>query len=316
MEQQGGGEPAVLFISGSGRSGSTLLECMLAEMPGVVALGEVGHLWERALLGNERCACTRAFSDCPFWSEVGESAFGGWQEVDGRRMLALKDAVDRQRRLLLTARRRTPERIAEELRQYTDHYRRVYDAAAKVSGAAVVIDSTKESPTAMALSHHAGIDLRVLHIVRDSRGVAYSWQKSVQRPEKDGADMPRLSPAVSTEWWLVHNGGVAGLRRRGVPVSRLRYEELVERPARIVRRAWGDLGLPGDGDLPMIDDTSIELTGSHSVAGNPMRFRTGPTRLRPDTAWISELSTADRRVVTALSLPLLKWYGYPLRIKD
>lgn len=304
--------PAVLYIGGSGRSGSTLLECLVAELPGVVVLGEVGHLWERALKRNELCACGRPFSDCPFWTEVGESAFGGWSQVDPEHVGALKDAVDRQRRMPQTVRRSAPASMRAALREYAGYYGRLYDAAARVAGAEIVVDSSKVAPTALAVSHDPTIDLRVLHIVRDSRGVAYSWSKKVSRPETHGEeDMPQLSATASTGLWISHNLSILGLSYRGVPAARLRYEDLVDDAAGVVRRAWHELDLPGAGELPMIDRTTIELHPTHSVAGNPMRFHTGRTTLRPDTAWMQEMNDRDRRLVTALTYPLLRYWGYP-----
>lgn len=306
--------PVALYIGGWGRSGSTLLECMLAEMPDVVVLGEVNQLWERGLGNNELCACSRPFRECPFWTAIGDTAFGGWDKVDVDRLEALKDAVDRKRRLPRTTRRHVPDELRGDLLSYTDHYRRIYAAAAELTGARTVVDSSKVVPTAMALSHDPDLDLRVAHIVRDSRGVAYSWQKSVARPEKDGEPMPRLSLVESTENWVVHNLSVAGLQYRHVPVHRLRYEDLVVDPAGVVRGTWDALRLPGSGELPLADPTTIVLHGTHSVAGNPMRFRTGRTTLRPDTEWMSRMAARDRRTVTALSLPVLKLYGYPVRV--
>ena len=190
----------------------------------------------------------------------------------------------------------------------------MYSAARTITGAQVVVDSSKESPTVMALSHCPDIDLRVIHVVRDSRGVAFSWQKSVDRPEKAGATMPQLSPTMSTEWWLIHNGGIAGVRRLGVPVARMRYEDLVADPANVVERVWNELALPGTGELSIEGANIIELSGTHSVAGNPMRFRIGSTELRPDRAWVSGLSRRDKTIVTMLSWPLLRAYGYPLKV--
>lgn len=140
----------MLYIGGSGRSGSTLLECLLAELPEVVALGEVGHLWERALGRNELCACGEHFHDCPFWTVVGQRAFGGWKNVSVEHVLTLKDAVDRQRRMPSTARRRAPRGMRTALQEYAEYYRRIYQAAATVSGAPVVVDSSKVAPTALA----------------------------------------------------------------------------------------------------------------------------------------------------------------------
>lgn len=303
-------DPTVLYIGGWGRSGSTLLECVLAGSDRTVALGEVVWLWERGLVLDELCACGQPFHDCPFWTEVGRIAFGGWDRVDATRMATLKDAVDRQRRMVQSARRTPGPAFRSQVREYAGHFQRVYRAASAVTGARVVIDSSKEIPTALALSHLDDLDLRVLHIVRDSRGVAYSWSKVVERPEAGGEPMPQFSPTKSTALWLSGNLAVVGLTHRGVPLTRLRYEDLVAEPAETIERAWQALDLPGRADVPMVDATTVDLRPTHSVAGNPMRFRTGLTELRRDDAWRTEMSPRDRRLVTALSYPALKSFGY------
>lgn len=303
--------PPLLFVGGAGRSGSTVLECMLGEVDGVTVLGEVNHLWERGIRNDELCACGAHFSSCPFWADVGDRAFGGWAAVDLERVETLKDAVDRQRRLPSSARRRPSTRFGDLALEYADLYRRIYVAAAEVAGADVVVDSSKVAPTAMALTHHPGIDMRVLHIVRDARGVAHSWSKVVARPETRGElDMPRMSTLGSTAQWLAHNLAIGGVVRRGVPLARLRYEDLVQDPAAELATAWGRLGLPGTCRLPVSADGVIELRGTHSVAGNPMRFKRGPVPVRVDDAWREEMPAARRRAVGLLAWPALRHYGY------
>ncbi|WP_110239600.1 sulfotransferase [Nocardioides gilvus] len=307
----GSNSPTVLYIGGWGRSGSTLLERVLAQATGTLALGEVVHLWERGVRLNQLCACGTAFHDCPFWSQVGADAFGGWDRVDLDRVAHLAEAVDRQRRIPQSARRTPRPAFAEQVVEYASGFQKIYTAAAAITGAKVVIDSSKEIPTALALSHVEGLDLRVLHIVRDSRGVAYSWSKVVERPEtSDGEPMPRFSPVRSTAFWLSGNLTVRGLAHRGVPLTRLRYEDLVADPQGSIEAAWQALGLPGCPDIPMVDAHTIDLGPSHSVAGNPMRFRTGVTRLSADDAWRTQMSPRDRRIVTAMSYPVLKSFGY------
>ncbi len=305
------GSTVVLYVGGSGRSGSTLLERLLGELDDVVALGEVGHLWQRGLVNDELCACGQPFSACPFWREIGERAFDGWDNVDPEWVLTLKDRVDRQRRIPRTLARDPGPELARDLLEYAEYYRRVYDAAAAISGRQVVVDSSKVAPTALALSHDPRIDLRVAHIARDSRGVAYSWSKSVARPETSGTEyMPQLSPLSSSMLWSSHNVSIQALRYRGVPVVRIRYEDLVLDPGPIVAATYARLGLPGDARLPLLDRTSLELGPNHSIAGNPMRFVTGRTELRPDTEWHTRMDQRDRRIVTAASLPVLAWLGY------
>jgi hypothetical protein len=271
----------------------------------------VAHLWRRGLLDNELCACGERFSGCEFWQAVGDHAFGGWSAVDVDRVLALKNTVDRQRKLPQTGRRHPAAVVASAAREYAGYYRRIYDAAADITGARVVVDSSKVPPTAAALTHDPTIDLRIVHIVRDSRGVAYSWTRTVQRPESPtGESMPRFNVGASAAQWVAHNLQMGFAAHRGADLARLRYEDLVEDAAGAVHDVWQRLDLPGDGQLPMIDSRTIELKRTHSVAGNPMRFRDGATTLAPDLAWRSDMPARQRRLVTAVTLPLLLQFGY------
>jgi hypothetical protein len=303
--------PTVIFIGGSGRSGSTLLERLLGEIPGVLPLGEVVHLWRRGIAEDQLCGCGSPFSGCPFWTSVGQAAFGGWDRLDLARVLELKDGVDRQRHVRHSACRNPSKEYRRKVLAYTDLYRRIYAAALAVSGARVVVDSSKHASTALALSHDRGIDLRTLQLVRDARGVAYSGAKEVERPEtRNGTLMPRYSAAGSTLLWIAQNVELEGIRHRRLPFVRMRYEDLIDEPARTVSRAWRDLGLPGTGKVPMTSTRAIKLEAGHSVAGNPMRFRTGLTELRPDSSWESRLSARDQKLVVGLARPLLSRFGY------
>jgi len=100
-----GSGPPVIYIAGSGRSGSTIMERALGEMPGFVNVGELIDLARRAGDG-ERCGCGMAFTDCPFWMGVGERAFGGWDAGSAAAIGELQSRVARQRHVprLLTMR--------------------------------------------------------------------------------------------------------------------------------------------------------------------------------------------------------------------
>src|SRR5947209_19958625 len=80
----------VLYVGGCGRSGSTLLDRMLGQVPGVLAIGEVVHIWRRGVGEDQLCGCGKAFTDCEFWSEVGDVAFGGWGGFDVRSTLRVQ----------------------------------------------------------------------------------------------------------------------------------------------------------------------------------------------------------------------------------
>lgn len=301
--------PRVLFLGGSGRSGSTLIERLAGELPGVCAVGEVVHLWERGLRGNEPCGCGTPLLECPFWEKVGQEAFGGWAAFDAERMLALKAAVDRNRFVPELAAPRLRDSLARDVAEYVDAYRRLYAAVALVSGAELVIDSSKHASLAHALRWCGGLDLRVLHVVRDPRAVAYSWTKELRR--NSDADMDRFTPAGAANLWTVMNLGFHLLAARGVPLRRGRYEDFIADPVSGVRQVAGFAGVRVTGaDLGFLSAGRAELTVAHTASGNPMRFVTGEVELRRDERWRARLPAADRRRVTSLTLPLLARYGY------
>jgi Sulfotransferase family len=300
-----------LFLGGLGRSGTTLVERLLGELPGVCALGEVVHLWQRDIRDDERCGCGARFSGCTFWHRVGALAFGGWHNVDVDRVHRLRAAVERTRHIpRLAAATEAPA----EVHEYASYYTRVYAAAAEVSGARVVVDSSKHSSLAHVLRWSAGLDLRVVHVVRDARGVAYSWTKTVSRPETDGTDeMTRYSPGRSALLWNAHNAAFGLLSRRGVAVRRIRYEEFLADPRAALTALAEFAGVPlPDGALDFLRDGYADLRVGHSAAGNPMRFTVGRLPLRRDDAWVRSLPPRQRRLVGTVCGPMLRAYGYPL----
>ncbi len=303
-------QPTVVYIAGAGRSGSTLLERLLGAVPGVATLGEVVHLPARGLVEGERCACGQPLPRCPLWGPVGDEAFGGWGSVDGQEWRDLQLRVDRNRHI--------PRLVAptgsmrDDLAEHTDRLARLYRAAASVSGASVLVDSSKHASTAFVLRHLPDIPVRLVHLVRDSRGVAYSWTKEVARPETaDDAAMPTYSPSSAAGWWDAFNVLLTAYRASGRDALRLRYEDLLDDPAAALRAVLAPTGLPlDDGWDAFLTPDGARLDASHSVAGNPMRFRTGTIPLRHDDAWRQALPPRDRRVVTALTSPFLLAYGY------
>lgn len=305
-------EPTAIFLGGLGRSGTTLIARVLGELPGVADLGEVVHMWRRDVRDNERCGCGAPFRSCPFWIEVGELAFDGWDRIDLDRLEALQATVERTRFIPRLGRTVLPDAVRADVLEYAEHYARVYRAAAKVAGARAVVDSSKHPSLAYCLRWHPEIDLRVVHVVRDPRAVAYSWTKQVARPETDGAEeMTRYSPARSALLWDTHNAALGWLRRRRVPVLTIRYEDLLADPVTCTRQIsdFASLDVTTDA-LGFLHAEHVELTAGHSAAGNPMRFRTGRIQLVRDDDWRAKLPAGQRRLVAAGTAPLRRTYRY------
>ena len=269
------GPVRVLFIGGLGRSGSTLLDRMLGQLHGVWSVGELVHIWQRGLQENNLCGCGRRFRDCHFWRRVGEEAFGGWEALDVDEVLALKQAVDRNRCVPLMCLPALWPPYRARLRRYLDLLDRLYRAVGRVAGTPLLVDASKHASHAFLLRRMPGLNLCLVHLVRDSRGVAFSWGKLMRRLEVVDAEalMATTTPLRMSARYLAYNSLFHLLRGLGVATLLLRYESLVRRPAAELDRVLGHAGRPAaDGELGFVGDGWVELGTSHALAGNPMRF--------------------------------------------
>jgi hypothetical protein len=296
--------PRVLFIAGLGRSGTTLLERLLGQIEGVQTLGEVVHLWVRGIVRNETCGCGLAFWDCPFWEQVGARAFNGWSQVDVADAIALRERVDRLRRVpgVLT-------RPGADVLRYSAMFRSIYEAAQQETHASLVVDSSKHPSLAYCLRTQRQLDLRVVHVVRDPRAVAYSWAKVVERPEGEDDEklMTRYTPTRAAMLWNAENVAVSGLSRLNLPVFRLSYEALVGNPRDAIAQLLAFAGLSPELTIPIEDHRAV-LRENHTVSGNPLRFRNGVLDIRRDDGWRTGLARKDRRIVDAITGPLRAAY--------
>ncbi len=295
----------LLFIAGLGRSGSTLLGRLLGSVPGLVSVGELTHLWERGLRDHERCSCGEPFDACPFWTEVGERAFGGWHNIDVEKVLSARAAIERDRFIPMLA---VPALSRGRLDEYGRYLVPLYEAVRVTAGADVVVDSGKHVAAAMVLQRLDGIDLSMVHLVHDSRGVAYSWTKQMARPERtDGEFMARWSPPHTAIRYLAYNLALHAIADKKSLL--VRYEDLVRQPdlemARILELV-NKLNVSADA----WSGGAVELGLDHQIGGNPMRFSSGRIPLVVDDAWRDRLPVKSRRVVTALTMPLLSGYDY------
>lgn len=81
----------VLYIGGTGRSGSTILDQILGQLDGFFAVGELSQIWERGLVSRRKCGCGMPVPECPVWSPILARAFGGPWTIDPSRIATLKE---------------------------------------------------------------------------------------------------------------------------------------------------------------------------------------------------------------------------------
>jgi hypothetical protein len=124
--------------------------------------------------------------------------------------------------------------------------------------------------------------------------------------------MFRASPSWSSRFYVGEHSLVEVVKRRAASHRRVRYEDLVADPVGVIEWLRSDLGLsPGCGFE--VVDGKAKLPGSHIIDANPSRFDSGDVAIRLDDAWRSEMRPRDRRLVEAMTFPMLGAYGYSSR---
>jgi Sulfotransferase family len=303
--------PEIIFVGGAGRSGTTLLARLIGQVPGYVAVGEAREIWRERRGQNRLCGCGATFEACPFWERVGDEAFGGWARVPREEVEALAEELNWV--TALRSLRPGANGDAGISRRLANRLTALYRGIAAAAGGATVVDTSKGPPYGVALSFVKSVDFRSVHIVRDSRGIAYSWCKEVADPgsARGMLRMHKLA-AVSSVRWDLHNSVMEMLGRR-VPSTRVSYEDFIDEVRPTLSRVLGELEEPpAPTALAFVHDSTATLGTDHTVAGNPNRHTKGEVPLRIDSAWRSELPAPVRAQVTAMTWPMLMRYGYEL----
>ena len=329
----------VLTIVGLGRSGSTVLDIVLGNHPQIESVGEVRNLMRNGWVSRESlrgidpkglrvpiCTCGKRLDvlyveapeeACPFWSSVRRE----WVERTdpdsietypklGGRFTRTKPAILVQQFLRLLYERRRP---SAAFRSYARLTRAFFESIRAVSGKPIIVDSSKSAVRTFALGMVPGIDLYVVHLVRDGRGVTASRKKTIKKDfqagimwDHEGHPMWRtalhwIALNLASEWVCVQ----LGPKR----TTRLRYEDFVADPRAALERI-GSLLEVDLSDVANAASAGKPMQPGHNIGGNRTK-KSGVITLRPDAEeWRSALSPAERRLSWVLMGWLMRRYGY------
>lgn len=296
----------VLYVLGRGRSGSTIFGNVLGELDGFFCGGEIRFLWDPVVVRSSECACGRVIFECPVWSEV----LARLGDVDVATVARWQHEIVKEHNTVRLLRQRRG-RLWPALESYAGVMKRLYCAVTDVTGARVIVDTSKRPSYAAFLETLDEFDPYYVHLVREPHASAYSWRSRKYASALGDRDVRRRTALDATiRWDLLNLGSEAVLRRAGTDRAlRIRYEDFVAEPRSAVDRARRLVGQPS-ARSPFVDDRTVSLGVNHSIAGNPSRFSTGTLVLEDRSDWREGQSRFDRWVTTAVAFPFLRRYGY------
>ncbi len=284
----------VLYIAGAGRSGSTLLASLLGEIDGFLNIGEARYLFSSRMRSRRiPCGCGEQIEKCDFWHDFASAIPSDTLEFTTRKLTAMNFPW-----LVLASKRKGYQ--TDQWKTSVSVLEQTYHRLALESRCRLIIDASKHPAFGYALSQMPGIQLYVLHLVRDARGVVGSWNRSKRYLSS------RPAFRVSLEW-AVYNLMAEFLRVLGCNYLRLEYEAFVDDPTIWFRNIL-DFVEESPLDLPDLSSNRITLHMQHTLAGNPDKImRSRPVRIHSQP-W--QLPGHLRVGVSLLTWPLLVRYGF------
>jgi hypothetical protein len=296
-----------VYLTSANYSGSTLLTFLLNGHPQIATIGELKGASKDP--ETHMCSCGTAIGRCPFWTRVleglhqrgvpfrhenvysqcgfriADSSFANRMVRHYYRAAPLELARDVLIALSPACRRAFP-RIVKTNEAFVD-------VVSEVTQARIFLDSSKDPIRLKYLLRVDSLAVKVIHMIRDGRGVMNSAMKRLN-----------CSPEEGVTEWVRREGEIARILRK-VPEERrlrLRYEDLCANPVKELERVFRFLGVaPEDANL---DFRSVE----HHILGNAMRFEK-TSEIRQDTKWMRELTPEQIEIFERIGGALNRKYG-------
>jgi len=255
-------QPRLLYIMGTARSGTTVLQVLLGQSPGVSSAGELSHIFRDGFVQDSECSCGRRTSECAFWTAVREGLPGSREEMERRNRLVR--SVEWHAAFPALAAGMVP---AGRWRSYCDLQRHLLRAVARASGADTIVDDSIYPGRALALDRCLPGRVAVICLLRSPGGL----QSAFSRPNRDEQRPKSAFAALAYYVWVALSVRVTLWRLRG-PVLRLTFEDLRRDPEGVMDRieTWSGLDL---GDVRRGLQVGESFPVGHVVTGNRLRQR-------------------------------------------
>jgi len=292
----------IIYISGSGRSGSTLLERILHSSSGVSALGELHCLW-RLSEAEITCSCGSPFRDDPFWGAVlantglDTAAIAEFRRLEG---LVCRTGYIARHRFSVEA-----LGADREVQRFLELQFRLFEGIASVSGCPVLVDSSKAGPRAWLLACDPRV--RIVHLYRDPADVIASWRSAKFDPGM-GHAMKRMSIVeAALDWWKVEQ--LVCRLERIRPVSRIDYRAFCAAPQEVIGAVLAGLDLRTLPAPHWTAPNAVEQGANyHSLNGNPDRFERGPIEVSARRTDWSKVKAGERSAIQLTASALRALY--------
>ena len=300
------------YIAAPSRSGSTILAILLDTHPRITSVGELRPAYVPGRPGRPTCSCGKEIEECDFWRKVEhilqssrQSYFQSHSDLDWSSLWSRIEFYPLSSRPLDRARKRLFAFFSDK-RAMAHHWSALHlsvaQAAMQAQATQIFVDGSKQfyflshlatSPKTRELFH-----FRVIHLVRDVRGVVASMIRHVEPLERLRA-VKRIA-----DYWVRNHRVVERLCQNDLAPSEyllVHYGRLCKDPCKELRRISDFFCIEYDFKI-----RDIQKTDYH-VHGNRVR-KVGLSDIQEDHRWEQELSVQEVELIERVAGALNRKY--------
>ena len=261
--------PEIIYLMGTGRSGTTILEVLLVNNPGIFGIGEASYIFKDGFLANEECSCGDSALRCSFWKKVYQKL-----NLPNSELLTISNLIKEIEWHSGFPKLFTNFVSPKKMSDYHGVIQRFFEAIKEASGQNIVVDSSKYAGRALALSRIFPGKVKIICVTRSPYGLLKAFQKNDAGEQKPKS----LLATLIYDTYVLLCCRLVLLRTKN-KTCHIRYDDLVVDYAGTLKKIEKGLSL----DLSAVKDKIKRqdfLEVGHIVTGNRLRKK-GSVRFEP-----------------------------------
>jgi hypothetical protein len=293
-----------VYLTSVEHSGSTLMGCLMDAHPEMISIGEYGIDFDKEL----PCPCGSSVADCSTWGQWRDTSIErGYEFETGKLNINILSSHSakfleklfhhqfsaqalNQIRDILFSRSKFREMADQRINRSIE----LAEILCEQKGVRVFVDTSKNPLQIRHLARSPGVNLKVISLVRDGRGVMSSLMKKEGRSPKE---------AISD--WLYGNKHLVRAMQPLPAESKMfiRLEDVCKSPQEILIDLFNFIGVSTDCDL------DFSLANRH-IVGNGMRMKFDGEVKVPDESWKKHLEPKDLELFEKSAGEINRSFGY------
>lgn len=299
--------PQLVYVTGSHKSGGTILGLLLASHPDVFLTGALYKLPVPAWTPGRTCSCGSPVSECPFWTSVVKRIQASTSLEQLRQgQLHYEEWGSAARSLAAQALH------TKGVRQHVPRMAALVKAISTESGRSVVVDASRTAIRGRLYSLIPPEEVQVsyIHLVRDGRAFMQSEMRAPSL-KKRGLEKTWIhAPLALAMRWVVQNVlSIVLCSGNGRRYLRVRYEDLVKRPDAVLGEIGAFLGLDL-GQVIKVVQNNEAVAIQHVLPGNRFVKQGASAALWSRPIAVEDLGPGARLMFWTFAGWLAGFFGY------